>query len=71
MRISAVIGPLPKSEHSDWLFDPVLEQQQKYSIPRVSVVIKRSSACRNEATLSTCPYAGPSVRMSVHLFVGL
>ena len=39
-QISAVIGPYSKSEHSDWLFDPVLEQRQKCSIPCVSFTIE-------------------------------
>ena len=39
-QISTVIGPWAKSGRSDWLFDPVLEQQHGCSILCVSFTIE-------------------------------
>ena len=39
-QISTVIGPEVKSEHSDWLFDPKLEQEHKSFISCISFTIK-------------------------------
>ena len=53
-----MIGLLQKSSHSDWLFDSLLKQRQKYSIACVSFTGKLQQGNYK----SKCPYIGPSVR---------
>ena len=56
-----MIGLLQKSSHSDWLFDSLLKQRQKYSIACVSFTGKLQRGNYK----SKCPYIGPSVRTLV------
>ena len=60
-RISTVIGPWAKSEHSDWLFGPELEQERGSFISCISFTIGVF-----KCVLASL-YEDLSVRWSVHL----
>ena len=70
-QISTVIGPWVESGHSDWLFDPGLEQGRESFISCISFTIKvASSHLYKRVCPSVRQSVGPSVGPSVGWLVG-
>ena len=69
VRPSASRSVGPSVNYSDWLFDRVLDQQQKYSIPCVSFTTKVFSRTVATIKASVHTLVHPSGRRSVRWFV--